>query len=172
MKELIEKYKEKGTEDELIDIINRMMPLICKFAYRLDQYEFEDMKQELIIALIVAVKKIVIYENEGQCVKFLIRAIQNRFLELCRVYNKKKKETMLDKSMLENMLPDRNYYIDIDFYVDLEKMRQCNTEIKDKIWQCIVSEQNTDSEIASKLKVSRQYVNKCKKELFIELLKY
>lgn len=58
MKELIEKYKEKGTEDELIDIINRMMPLICKFAYRLDQYEFEDMKQELIIALIVAVDEL------------------------------------------------------------------------------------------------------------------
>lgn len=79
---------------------------------------------------------------------------------------------MLDKSRLENMLSDRNNYVDIDFYADLEKTKQCNTEIKEKIWQCILSERDTDSEIASKLKISRQYVNKCKKELFKELLNY
>ena len=172
IRELIKNYKETGGEKELNSIIDKMMPLICKYASMLGQYEFEDTKQELIIAVIVAVKRISTYENEGQCIKFLIRAVKNRFLELCRICNKQKSESLLDMEVLENTFSDRNQYADIEFYTDLEKIKKCNTEIKEKVWECIVSEQASDSEIARGLKVSRQYVNRCKKELFDELLKY
>lgn len=172
VKELIVRYKKLGSNEDLMIIIEKMMPIICKNASKFNLYEYEDIKQELILALIVAVNRISQYENEGQCVSFLIKAVRNRFLELCRLYNKKKKETMLENSIIENMFSKCDSYVDVNFYVDLARAKKCNTEIKNKIWNYVVLQQATDSEIASLLNVSRQYVNKCKKDLFNDLLKY
>ena len=57
---------------------------------------------------------------------FLAQAVKNRFFELCRVYDKWKNEALLDKEVMENTVFDRNQYADVEFYVDLDKIKKCN----------------------------------------------
>lgn len=52
-----------------------MEPIINKFVKKLYNEEYEDVNQELILAVIEAVNKIEFYDNEGRCVNFLIRGI-------------------------------------------------------------------------------------------------
>lgn len=168
---LIQKYKQENDSDTLLEIINRMIPLINKYARGLYYSEYEDVHQELILALIESVNKIKKYDIEEKCLSYLVRGVKNKFMEL---YRKERsiKEEQLSYEILE--LPQiSNTFQDADFYMDIKQLlSEEKSTTKRKIIELIAYENATDSEIAFKLHISRQYVNRYKKEIVSKLPKY
>lgn len=172
--ELIHLYKLNiNRKENLMKIIECMEPIINRFVKKLYNEEYEDVNQELILAVIEAVNKIEFYDNEGGCVNFLINAIKNRFYELCRKQEKKKYEVKADEEIIELVRDEQlSEYDDIAFEIDLKKFIQTSSEIQVCIAYAILYEQKKDREIAENLGISRQYVNRCKKQMFSFLKEY
>lgn len=165
---LISLYKMNIEKKEnLMKLIECMQPVINKYARKLYEGESEDMCQELTLSLIEAVNKIETYNNEGKVINFLVNAVRNRFYELYRKNKILKKEEMHEIDILENMCDCNNQlYADIEFKVDLGKSIHCNSRIQRNIAYYVLCENISDTEIARNLHISRQYVNRCKKQIF------
>lgn len=172
--ELIEMYKLGiNKEDNLLKIIDCMEPIINKYSKALGWKDYEDTQQELKVAVIEAVDKIKIYDNEGKVIKFLTNAVRNRFYEIYRKNKHLKNEEDSEIETFEAMHNnDMRHYNDVEFKIDLEKLIRCNSLTQQKIAYYILYKGSTDTEIAEYLKVSRQYVNRCKKIIFKMLNDY
>lgn len=90
--ELVKVAKEKRDTDAILQIVQYMQPLINKYAKNSYLAEYEDMQQELCLALIESIHKIQKIENEGQCVQYFANAIRNRFYEIYRAWKSLKRE--------------------------------------------------------------------------------
>lgn len=171
--EMVQQYKNEKDDNSLLFIVNKMKPLINKYARALYCLEYEDMQQELIIALIEAVHKLKECDNEGKVIRFLVTGVKNRFYELYRKQIVKKTEQNCDMQSMVNVVPFYEKFCDIEYWVDIASMKFLSkTPVKRKIAEYILNGEASDSEIAKRLHISRQYVNRCKKEIFSELLKY
>lgn len=166
---LIRKIRiDKNAFQELVD---RMEPLIKKNIRLLYKDEKEDVRSEMILALWEAVTKIKYYENDGECMTFLCNALKNRFYEL---YRKSKKEHD-NQIFLENddaVEMNRNDIAGLDdvlFHIDIEMFLKEYDGKKQKIFRKILTEDESDAEIAQTLFVTRQYVNRMRRELYREL---
>ncbi len=149
-----------------------MEPLICKYMRVLYKDENEDVRSELVLALWEAITKIKYVENEGQCVTYLTNALRNKFYELYRNSRKEhdnyfsSEMTMLDTEMFEE-----NEYDDLIVKSDLDKYLEEYTGMRHEIYKSILFENLSDHEIAKKYDVTRQYVNRLKKQLYLDLRK-
>lgn len=171
--QLVEKYKMDLNDECLLEVLDRMEPIINKYARKLYLLEFEDTKQELLIAVIESINKIQKYENEGQVVSYFCRAVRNRYLELCRKSEVTEKEDIYDEEKMKILISSfEETYLHIELYKDLEKYRKGKTKIEKVIIKGVLDEEKTDKELAEELGVSRQYVNRCKKKIFKELYSY
>lgn len=160
-------------KENLMKIIECMQPMINKYARMLYGGEFEDMQQELVIAVIEAVNKMEAYDNEGKVIKFLINAVKNRFYELYRKSKMLENEESSEAETLENVYNHGfEQYEDIEFKIDVEKITNCNSMMHKRIACYILYNDIGDAEIAKRLNVSRQYVNRSKKVIFRELEEY
>lgn len=171
---LILKYKEKGKDEEsVLKIIEKFNPLINKYAKKFPYCEYEDVCQELVLAIIDAINNILKYDNEGQCVNYIVRAIKLKFLELYRKEKRKEKfQLEIIPLIEENMTKNHDLYKEIELVVDLEKIKSVKNKLQSEIAFLILLEGLSDLEIAEKLNISRQYVNRCKKEIFRGLKEY
>lgn len=171
--QLVERYKIDLSEECLLGVLKKMEPIINKYARRLYLLEFEDMKQELSIAVIESINKIQKYDNEGQVVSYFCRAVRNRYLELCRKSEVTEKEDIYDEEKMKVLVSSsEDTYLYVELYKDLEKYRKGKTKIEKEIIKGVLDEEKTDTELAGELGISRQYVNRCKKRLFKELYSY
>lgn len=143
----IRRYKHENDSIALMDIINRMSPLINKYSRSLYSSEYEDIRQELILALLESVNKIKQYDIEEKCISYLAHGIKNRFMELYR------KEKVLKEEQLAYDISEvpqiSNTFQDAEFYVDIKQIILSEKSItKRKIIELIAYENATDSEIA------------------------
>lgn len=174
--ELLRYYKKGNTEEQkncLEDIILIMKPAIRKCANKVPVDDRDDVEQELSIAIIEAIPKLDVVENEGQCINYLYTAIQYRFCKWCREWKKRNQE--IEGEIQQMILQEKvsvNEYENINFGVDLFGILQCSSELQKKIMLCILTAEASDIEIAAELNISRQYVNRCKKEIFKKLPDY
>lgn len=60
----------------MLILIRKFQPVINKYPRKSFSLEYEDALQELIIAFMNGINGISEYENEGQCVSYLLRSIQ------------------------------------------------------------------------------------------------
>lgn len=165
-------YKEKGNTDSILPIIIKMQPMINKYARRLYLFEYEDMKQEMAIAIIEAINKIDVYENEGQVILYLCRAIKNRYYEMCRKSTLVEKEDKCDiEEKLKQEMNLEGAYLEVELACDLEKYTKGKNKIECEIIKGIIKEES-DKNIAERLNVSRQYINRYKKVVFKDLYFY
>lgn len=171
--DLIINYKNGvDREKNILSIVDRFMPLIIKNAKQLSYMEFDDVKQELIIAVILAVEKIETYECEGKCVNFIAIAIRNRYLELYRDAKKiKEHQISMDELYHENDNCHQNSFEEVELLIDVKRKQKEWGILKYKIILGVLLLHMSDKEIAEKLNVSRQYVNRCKKEI-LKKMKY
>ena len=171
----IREYKRggKNKKEKMLCITNGLEPVINKYAKKLIGSGYEDMRQELLIAVIEAVERLGRYENEGQCITYLVKAIKLRYLELYRKSKAwRERFTHLDETYMESIGDNKEVYADIEFGIDLKKIEKANNSLKREIIESILNYGMNDAEIACKLQISRQYVNRCKKEIFAELKNY
>lgn len=80
---LVADYKN-GKSDAINKILVKMSPLIKKYAHKLYDLEFEDMCQEMNLAVFSAIKKMDKYDNDYECISYIVYAVKNRYHELCR----------------------------------------------------------------------------------------
>lgn len=173
IREWIELYKKKEDDESLLKLIEKFQPLIQKYAKKFPSYLREDVQQELLLALIESVQRIENYEKEGQCVKYIATAVQIRFFELCRrIKHRGEIEEVLEAEIKNQKYQNEDDYEKTEFLMDLRTMVNSKNMTQLRIAEYILSVGLTDREIAIKLNVSRQYVNRCKKEIFSKLKEY
>lgn len=156
-----------------MELVDKMEPLIKKYTRMLYKDEKEDVRSEMILALWEAVSKIEYCEKDGECMVFLCTALKNRFYEL---YRKSKKEhdnqvfiendNVFDANAAEDIADLEN----VAFNIDVGILLKGYTGKKREIFKLIIMGEDSDAKIAKKLSVTRQYVNRVRRELYKELL--
>lgn len=171
--ELLVAYKEKGDQEALLTLIECMNPIIDKYSKCSYFMDYDDSQQEYKLAIIEAVIKIKKYDHCGACVIYIANAVKNRFYELNRKHNNIKNEQSSEQYILEQIIQGGvNQYCELEFKLDVWELTKCSSEIQEKIKRYVILNEVSDVEIANRLSVSRQYVNKCKKEIFKKLANY
>lgn len=74
----------KENPDVMLDLLKILEPLIKSYIKKCFFLEPEDCQQEIIIAIIEAVKGISKCENDGQCLTYINNAVKFKFAHLCK----------------------------------------------------------------------------------------
>ena len=162
--QLIHDY-HSGVKNAGEEILKRMEPLIKSYASRIHCMERDDATQELYLTLLNTLpylngKK---FFPEGECVRYMQTAIENRYRALCRYHLSEPEREDFDTCSLtlqaDNPFDETLY--DITTYIESFPVQS----MEYKILSLFFYQYKTDSEIASILHVSRQYINRQKKKL-------
>lgn len=163
--DLVKKIKEGKKEDFGI-LVEKFEPLIKKYIRCLYKDDKEDVRSELLCAIWEALLKISYYENDGQVVKFIYIALKNKYLELYRYSCKQYyHEINIEEVEIENIQFLEKQYDEILINEDLDQFLEKFQGNKKKIYYSILKENLSDLEISLKYEISRQYVNRIRKEL-------
>lgn len=158
----------KENKNEFYLIMDKMSPLINRYARMLYKDENEDVCSELMMALWKAVDDLEYYENDGQIISFINTAIRNKYLEL---YKKSRKihdfETLMkeEDTVFQTIAYQGNEFDDVLFREDVLRIVNTYSGLKKEIVYCFLVKELSDSEIAEQLNVSRQYVNRIRRDL-------
>jgi RNA polymerase sigma factor (sigma-70 family) len=154
---------------ELLEpILIKMQPLVKKYIRKLYFMEKEDASQELNLALIEAIYHLKIYNNDAMSLTYLKKSVINKYNYLCKS-NIKSVNKFNEFEEISEDLPYIEKFNDIEFFIDANNLLKSKSDKQKYIIKYIFSEEFSDSEIASILGVSRQYINKIKKKIFKEL---
>lgn len=165
---LISEVKE-GNKESFFEIVEKFSPLIRKYVRLLYRNECEDVYSEMVLTLWEAVHNIKYYENEGQVIKYISIALKNKYNLL---YRKSKYE---QKYMLHinRDIEDAHMYADnqkiIEYVCDIENLLDKYSNRRRNIYHMMITESYSDRQIATYIGVSRQYINRLRKELRREI---
>lgn len=159
--------QELHSQEALEKILNKMQPLIKKYIRKLFFMEKEDASQELSLSLIEAVYYIKRYENEAMCFTYFQKAIINKFNYLCKV-NIKSSLSNNEFEEIPDDIPYNENFDTIELFIDVQELLKDKNDRQKIIIKCIMFNDLSDSEIALKIGVSRQFVNRVKKKIFID----
>lgn len=158
--ELVTEAKENP--QVMMKVICLMKPLIrsyCKKTFFLDR---EDASQEVILAIIESVKRIPHCSSDGECINYIRNAVRINFAHLC-----KQNDTMQFDADMNNYENNDQYtekYADIEYAVDIHNFIETLPEKKKELMILLIHGES-DKSIARRLNVSRQYVNRIKKQI-------
>jgi len=172
-KEIISKCKE-GDEKSFLILAENFEPLIKKYVRLLYKDEAEDIKQEMLFALWVAVNKIEFIVNEGQCTNYFANALKRRFLELYRRSKRFNEYICLEgfNYYEENNADTHDYINDINIKNDIDKFLDKYCPKTRELCKHMLFDRMSDSQISEKFDVSRQYVNRIRRRLRLDLYDY
>ena len=157
---------KKGQLDEFEKILIHFNPLITKYARKLFKNEFEDSKSELTCALWEAILNLEYYENEGQIISYLSKSVFLRYLELYKSSKRKNEyESCVQDEELLNIVYEKNDYDTLHISDFKSFILSHYTGKKYIIVKYILLENLSDSEISLRENISRQYVNRVRREL-------
>lgn len=157
-------------KDQFAKLEQAMEPLINKYMRKLYKDDKDDVYAKLILALWEAVTKLKYVENDGQCLRFLEKALQNKFYELYRSSRKKHDNQFASEmEMIDITVYEENKFIDIIIEEDLKQILKKYKGMKYKIYKDILGGELSDYKIAKKYNITRQYVHRLRKQLYLEL---
>lgn len=162
--DLIYEY-ENGCPDANGEILKRMEPLVKGYASRIHCMERDDSIQELYLTLLNTLPYLSSSSSEGECVKYMQTAVENRYRSLCRNCLSEPEKDNFDSCSVSLQAPDSfdNSYYDVVAYI---KSFPADS-IPRKILSMYFYQDKSDTQIAQKLNLSRQYVNRIKKKLIL-----
>ena len=144
--ELIQNY-QNGIPNSDSEILKRMEPLVKGYASRIHCMEREDSIQELYLTLLKTLPYLSSSSSEGECIRYMQTSVENRYRSLCR-------------SCLSE--PEKDVTAYINSYP--------SDSVQRKILSMYFYQDKSDAQIARKLKLSRQYVNRMKKKLILRYI--
>ncbi len=153
-------------------LIHKMAPLIDKYTRLLYKDEKEDVRSEMMLALWKSVTKISYCEKDGECMAYLSTALRNRFYDLYRKSRKQHDHQLLtENDSVFDIIKDedRKDLEDVIFNTDIEAFLKGYIGKKREIFETIIFGNKSDTEIAGICSVTRQYVNRLRRELYQEL---
>lgn len=159
---LIQKQRA-GDVQAAQEICRRMSPLLKKYAARLYCMEYDDAMQELYIALLETFPYLDPAKTEAECLNYIQTTVHNRYCFLCRGCLSVPQSESIEDSIDTLSAPspfDESYY-DICNYIKTLPEKG----MRRQIMSLFFFQYKTDSEIAEILHVSRQYVNRIKKQM-------
>lgn len=151
----------KEKPDAMTHLLELLNPLIKSYAKKMFFLEREDAQQEIIIAIIEAVKGISKCENDGQCLAYITNAVKFKFSHLCKKNIKKQAIESINEKDL-NQAAYYEKYENIEMEYDIQVKKQSMTKNQKDILDYILLGYS-DREISDKLGISRQYINRIKK---------
>lgn len=153
----------KQKPEAMIQLLEILAPLIKSYAKKLFFLEQEDARQEIIIAIIEAVKSISRCENDGQCLAYINNAVKFKFAHMCKKNIKKETIESINEIDLSQVVSYEKYE-DIEMEYDMQVKRQSMTKNQKAILDYILLGYS-DREISEELGISRQYINRIKKDI-------
>ena len=163
LSDYIRQYRE-GHTNTLELIIQKMSPLLWKYAHKFPQNDWEDMYQEFAITLIECVRQIPDYSVEAKCLAYFKTAVIRRYTVL-------KEQTFTPKYLsetaeyIQDTLPapdDR--CSEVELLITFQTMRQKLSPTKQVIFDELLNGR-TCLQISKELSKSRQYINNVRIEL-------
>ncbi len=150
--------------NDMKELIERFEPLINSYSKKSGwKIETEDMKSILIIKLITLAKEMQVSDYEGENVKFIAVCLKNHFLDVIRKINRLESNEERLRDISEDVTTiDEEDLIFEDLIKGLNEQKQEIIRLKFK-------EMYTDKEIAQKLNVSRQSINKQLRGIYKQL---
>lgn len=161
---LIGQMKEAQNSVALEKILIKMQPLVKKYTKKLYFMERDDAAQELNISLIESVHHIKKYDNEAMCLTYIKNTVINKYYYLCKQHIK---FTQIKDEFAEipYNIPYNEKFNNIELFVDIQNLMKDRNKNQKRIIKYLVFDELSDSEISSKMKLSRQYVNRIKKNI-------
>lgn len=153
----------------LMDVLERLQPLIKSYTKKLFFMDKEDAEQETILAIIEAIHCMENSDSEGCCLVYLKNAVFFRYCALC-----KKNIKRTNKEVLNDMAEDFE-----GDYVEDYKMVELNFDLQETIKKQKLSITHvkiislalrgySDKDISTQLGMSRQYVNRIRKRILTQ----
>lgn len=153
----------KNDDNKMMEILNKLSPLRNKYVKKLFFLERSDAEQEINIAIIEAIKGIKKSETDGQCLTYINNAVRFKYAYLCKKNLYRCKEESYEEIENDSIFVEK--YGDIEFKFDLEVKKKKLSLKQQKIFEYII-EGYSDKEIARKMGISRQYINRVKKRFW------
>lgn len=171
--EIVTKIKD-GEINEFEKIEKKMKLTLNKYTRLMYKEEKEDVYSELRLALWEAIVNIEYYDDEKRVLAFLYTAIKNKFLELYRNSRKiSDNECSIEDDILLNIISGGESEIDkIVFLEDMDRFLENYSGLKRQTYKYIIMDDMGDTEISLKLNVSRQYVNRLRRQLREDIVTY
>lgn len=162
--ELIQNY-QNGIPDSDSEILKRMEPLVKGYASRIHCMEREDSTQELYLTLLKTLPYLSSSSSEGECIRYMQTSVENRYRSLCRSCLSEPEKDDFDSCSVSLQAPDSfdDTYYDVTAYINSYP----SDSVQRKILSMYFYQDKSDAQIAQKLKLSRQYVNRMKKKLIL-----
>lgn len=159
-------YEIKENKEQFYILVNQFEPMIKKYVRLLFKDEEEDTYAELVAALWEAVCNITYYNNDGQIINYLNKALLNKYYELYR-YSRKYYDNTIEvgQERLEVYIDKNNPYEGIITFNDMERVKNKLKGRKKQIFELAYLKGLSDLEVAAKLNISRQYVHRVKRNL-------
>lgn len=159
--ELIQNY-QNGIPNSDSEILKRMEPLVKGYASRIHCMEREDSIQELYLTLLKTLPYLSSSSSEGECIRYMQTSVENRYRSLCRSCLSEPEKDDFDSCSVSLQAPDSfdDTYYDVTAYINSYPSVLSMYFYQDK----------SDAQIAQKLKLSRQYVNRMKKKLILRYI--
>lgn len=161
---LIELLKDAKTDQQcMLEVIGQFQPLLSSLARKNGwKVETEDMESLLTIKLIETVRDMEVPEDVGACVHYISARMKFSFLDLVKKLNK-----ISDSEVSTEFMEQSHQYDSSDITFDsivspLDARKQEILHLKFK-------KMFSDQEIAVKLGISRQAVNKHLRQAYKEL---
>ena len=163
--ELVKSIKEDNKEQFNL-ILEQFNPILKRYTRLLYRDDREDVYSELTVALWEAICRISYCENDGQVINYLSTAIKNKFLELYRASCKYHTHMVeIEDSELLKISESRSVCEEIIIQKEMQRVLSGLNGKKKQIFEMIFVQGYSNTEVAYKLKISRQYVHRVKKEL-------
>ena len=140
-----------------------MMPLVKTYAGKIHCMDHEDAIQELQLSILEALPYLNPKNGAGKCISYIEKSVIHRYYALCKRYlSIPASESIEDHDASLPTVPAYDdTLLDIEAYIrTLPKSGG-----KQQIFSYFFYEDLSDKEIAERMHLSRQYVNRIKKQL-------
>jgi len=154
-----------GSEDALILIIEKMKPLVTRYAKKAFFNEPEDSAQEFNATIIHCAKTIPEYTSEARCLAYFEASVKNRYYQMLNEYYSRNSLISSYTELPENICDHRFEYDTLKIHI-LQTIESTPAlpDNKKKIFYLLFQEYSC-AEIARRMHVSRQYVHRVRKQL-------
>lgn len=151
----------KYDSNYMMQVLEKMTPLVKSYAKKIFFIERSDAEQELYLAIIESIKMMPKCETDGQCLTYINNAVKFKFAALCKKNIKREQvEDLYKKDLDEEAYFDK--YEEVEILCDLQRKANFMGKKEQEILKYLI-EGYSDSEIGKKMGMSRQYINRIKK---------
>ena len=108
----------KVNQEKMNQLIREFDPLIKNYCKKLYFCEKEDAQQELTLAIIEAVRRMISCESEGGCIMYISNAVKYKYISLCKKnIIKENIEDVYSDVQLEQVNKEFDDYRDLIYHV-------------------------------------------------------